>query len=87
MPVRRFRSIEEMKGPAWYVPGDPALYRAIRNVWGLGHRTLQPRFTPGVHRHRSVESMNALQEQWNETNFRAYHERRERERVRLTAAR
>jgi hypothetical protein len=37
MPIRKFRGIEEMGGPIWYEPGDPALYRAIRNVWGPLH--------------------------------------------------
>ncbi len=79
MPVRKFRSVEEMGGPIWYAPGDPTLYRAIRRVWELGHRTLRPRFTPGVHKHSSIEAMNARQEEWNDANFRAYHERWERE--------
>jgi hypothetical protein len=79
MPVRKFRSIEEMGGPIWYRPGDPALYRAMRNVLGLAHRTLRPRFPPGVHKHRSIEDMNAQQQAWDDANFRAYHERLKRE--------
>jgi hypothetical protein len=75
MPVRRFRSVEEMEGPHWYRPGDPALFRALRRVWALHARTVQPRFPPGVYRHRSVEAMNALQERWDEANFLA-HQRR-----------
>lgn len=84
MPVRKFRSVEEMEGPLWHQPGDPALYRAIRHVWGLAHRTLQPRFLPGVHKHRSIEAMNAVQEAWDEANFRAHQERQRREKARLT---
>lgn len=79
MPIRKFRSVEEMDGPIWYAPGDPALFRAIRQAWGLGHRTLRPRFAPGVHKHRSLEAMNAHQDAWDLENFHAYHERRERE--------
>jgi len=75
MGVRKFRSVEEMDGYRWYEPGDPALYRAIRRVWELGYRTIQPQFPAGVFKHRSVESMNALQETWEEANFLAYHER------------
>ena len=75
MPVRRFRSIQEMEGERWYEPGDPMLYRAIRRVWELGYRTLKPHFPPGVYKHRTLESMNALQESWAEANFAAYHER------------
>ena len=56
MGDRRFRSIEEMPDEHWYEPGDPMLYRAIRRVWELGHRTLQPHFPPGVYKHRTMES-------------------------------
>jgi hypothetical protein len=75
MPVRRFRSVEDMEGPRWYTPGDPELYRALRRVWALHSRTLQPRFPPGVYRHRSIEEMNAQQELWDEANFAAHVER------------
>jgi hypothetical protein len=75
MGVRKFRSIEEMDGERWYEPGDPMLYRAIRRVWELGYRTLKPHFPPGVYKHRTLQSMNALQESWAEANFTAYHER------------
>jgi hypothetical protein len=75
VPVRRYRSVEEMEGPHWYEPGDPALYRAIRRLWALHARTKRPHFPPGVYRHRSVEEMNALQEQWDEVNFEAYRKR------------
>jgi hypothetical protein len=78
MPIRKFRGIEEMGGPIWYEPGDPALYRAIRNVWGLAHRILQPRFPPGVHKHRSAEGMDECRRQWEDANFEAYHERCQR---------
>jgi hypothetical protein len=75
MPVRKFRSVQEMGGPLWYQPGEPTLYKAIRRVWELGHRTIRPRFPPGVHKHRSIESMNARQQEWDDANFRAYHDR------------
>jgi hypothetical protein len=77
MPVRRFRSVEEMDGYRWHEPGDPALYRAIRRVWELGYRTLMPRFPPGVHRHRTMASLNALQDAWADANFAAYQTRME----------
>ena len=79
MGVRKFRSVEEMDGYRWYAPGDPVLYRAIRRVWELGYRTIKPRFPAGVHKHRTLESMNALQESWEEANFDAYQERLKRQ--------
>ena len=30
MPIRKFRSVEEMEGNVWYEPGSPELFRAIR---------------------------------------------------------
>jgi hypothetical protein len=75
MPVFKFRSVEEMGGPRWLDPGDPALYRAIRHAWALGHRTLRASFPPGVHKHRSIEDMDAAQREWDDANFRAYRER------------
>jgi hypothetical protein len=80
MPVRRFRSVEDMKGPHWYAPGEPELYRALRRVWALHARTLRPRFPPGVYRHRSIEDMNAQQELWDEANFAAHRKRAEKPR-------
>jgi hypothetical protein len=79
MGVRKYRSVQEMDGDRWYEPGDPKLYRAIRRVWELGYRTLQPRFPAGVYKHRNLESMNALRESWAEANFLAYQERLRRQ--------
>jgi len=77
MPVRKFRSIEDMKRQTlWREPGDPALYRAIRALWELGRRTGANRFPHGVYRHRSIEEMNRLTDQWKEDNFRDHQRRR-----------
>ena len=61
MPVRKFRSVEEMKQPVWRRPGDPALDEAIAALWNLGRRTSKKRWTPGVRRFRSIEAMDAAQ--------------------------
>jgi hypothetical protein len=65
MPVRKFRSIEDMEGPNWRTPGDPRLYEAIRRVWEFGRRTSRRRFPPGVYRHRSMHDLNALTDAWS----------------------
>jgi hypothetical protein len=75
MPVRKFRSVQEMNGDRWYEPGSAELFQAIRRVWALGHRTLRPRFPPGVYKHRTIDDMNALQAQWDDANFEAYRRR------------
>ena len=57
MPVKKFRSVEEMNQVTWREPGSPELYEAIRSVWAFGSRTSSRRFRPGVHRYRSIEEM------------------------------
>lgn len=79
MPIRKFRSIEEMSDEHWYQPGDPSLYRAIRRIWALGHRTIQHHFPPGIYKNRTLEDMNARQKQWDDANFEGYHRRLQRE--------
>ena len=64
MPVRKFRSVEEMNQPNWRLPADPMLYRAMAGVWELARRTNPRRFPPGVYKYRSIEEMNRAQEQW-----------------------
>jgi hypothetical protein len=57
MPVRKFRTVEEMNRPVWRTPGSAELLEAIRNVWEFGRRTSRRRFRPGVYRYRSIEEM------------------------------
>ncbi|MFN0150156.1 MAG: hypothetical protein ACKVU1_05520 [bacterium] len=74
-PVRRIRDGESIP-PLWLTPGDSALYRAIAAVWEFGQRTTSPHFPPGVYKHRSIEALNCLEEEWAAANFRAFWERR-----------
>jgi hypothetical protein len=64
MPVRKFRSIEDMNQnqPLWREPGDPMLYRAIALVWEAARRTNPRRFGPGVHKFRSIDEMSRAQD-------------------------
>lgn len=77
MPVFKYRTVEDMPAP-WRTPGDPGLYRAIERAWDFGQRWIRPRFPPGVHKRRSIEEMNALDEAWSAANFEAFHARRQR---------
>lgn len=83
MPVRKFRSINDVK-ELWREPGSPELSRAIERVWTFGHRTMRRRFPPGVHRRRNLVELNEATEQWNRANFeeatrlRAAEQRQER---------
>jgi len=78
MPLRKFRSLQEMEDALWYSPGDPALALAIRRVWDFAARTAPRRFPAGVHKHRSIESAQALRDQWEEKDFRLFWERQRR---------
>jgi hypothetical protein len=66
MPVRKFRSIEEMTPPAEARPYDPGNLRAAielsRTCIGLSR--LKPR--PGVQKHRSVGEANEARRRLDE---------------------
>jgi hypothetical protein len=59
MPVRKFRSAEEMNQAVWRQLGDPALARAMASIWEFGRRQRPQQFTPGVRKFRSIEEMKA----------------------------
>jgi len=67
MPVRRFRSIEEMN--AFYDErlrrDDPNLQNRIRSHWDTWRNLIPPLNMPkGVHKFRSIEEMNAFKERY-----------------------
>jgi|CXWL01.1.fsa_nt_gi hypothetical protein len=71
MPVRKFKSLEEMEDSNWYEPGDPRLLAAIERVWRFARETCPVSIPPGVYRHRTIEEAQAQREAWEEANFRA----------------
>lgn len=64
MPVRRFRSVEEMNQPVWRTPGDPELYRVMAGLWDAGARLRPLRRPSGVRRFRSIEELDAATTRW-----------------------
>ena len=78
MPVRKFRTVEEMSHPHWRAPGDPDLYRTMARLWAFGQRSGRHRFPPGVYRSRSVQEINERSDRWSQANFQAYTEARGR---------
>ena len=58
MPVKKFRSVEELNQPVWRRPGDPQLFRAIASIWAFARRTNPKKFAPGVRKYRSIAEMN-----------------------------
>lgn len=87
MTVRKFRDVSEMADTLWHEPGAPELIQAIRRVWDFAERTGHPRFPPGVYKHRTIEDVQRLREQWEEANFRSYWERLSRRRQGSSSAR
>jgi hypothetical protein len=59
MPVKKFRTVEDLNKPVWRRPGDPALTRAIAAVWAFGRKTHPSEFRPGVKRFRSIAEMKS----------------------------
>lgn len=70
MPVRKFRTIDDMEQTKWREPGDPNLFRAIAAVWEFGRRSGRRRFPAGVYRHRSIADMDAQTERWQTERWR-----------------
>jgi hypothetical protein len=67
MPVRKFRSVEDMPSPPWREPGDPALLQALAIVLATARGVTPPHvFPPGVYRHRTIESLNRQREEWSQ---------------------
>ena len=67
MPVRKFRSVQEMNQPVWRTPGDPALYEAIARLWTMGAALRPRRWPPGVRRFRGVEELDRATPKWRDT--------------------
>ena len=76
MPVRKFRDVSEMGDTRWHEPGDPKLFQAMAQVWGLAARMSQMRFPPGVYRHRSLEEAQRCRESWEAAAYEAGRRRR-----------
>lgn len=74
MPVKKYRSVEDMPGVAPRRPGDPGNLEIAFELSELAYALHPWRFEPGVRKYRSAEAM-----------YRAQHER-EIERLRRDRA-
>jgi hypothetical protein len=61
MPVRKFRTVDDMSKLTWRRAGDPELFRAMATVWAFGRRLRGRVFRPGVRKFRSVDEMTILE--------------------------
>ena len=75
MPVRKYRSVEDMPDEVWREPGSPELREAIRTTWRRAERLAPKRFPPGVFRHRSLAEAQKLKEAWARENFERHWQR------------
>jgi hypothetical protein len=68
MPIRKFRSVEELNQPIWRRRGDPTLFRAIASVWAFARSTRPRDFPRGVRKFRSIAEMKGTQD-WSDESF------------------
>jgi hypothetical protein len=64
MPVRKFRSVEEMPTAAFGRPLDPSNIALACRLSDLAARLRPRRFPAGVHRYRSVEAAAIARDTW-----------------------
>ena len=64
MPVRKFRSVEDMPTAAFCAPLDPANIALACRLSDLAAGLDPRRFPEGVHRYRSVEAASVARETW-----------------------
>ena len=79
MPVKKFRSIEEMdaaRSDLWCDQPDAAYYERVRQLWDRSWR-MNPRQWPrGVFKFRSIEEANAHRDQMLTEHIRSLRRRR-----------
>jgi hypothetical protein len=71
VPVRKYRSIEDMPGPPTYQPGSAAGLKALLGVLDFVRRTNPRRHRPGVRRFRSLAELQQFEEDQHAEHIRA----------------
>lgn len=64
MPVRKYRSVEDMPPAGFRKPLDPANLRLACELSAMAIRLAPRRFPAGVHRHRSITEATRQREAW-----------------------
>ena len=65
MPVRKYRSVEDMEDRLWVPPGTPEHHNAVRRVLEYAALSGGQRNAPhGVFKYRSIEEASAQRETW-----------------------
>ena len=68
MPVRKFRSVEEMPPAAFFAPLDPRNLELACELSAVAVRLRPHQFPPGVHRYRSVAAAGEQRESWERSS-------------------
>ena len=68
MPVRKFRSVDDMPPAALCAPLDPANIALACRLSDLAAGLHPRRFPDGVHRYRSVEAASLARETWERSS-------------------
>ena len=68
MPVRKYRSVEQMPRAAVREPRDPSNLRIACELSMTALRLAPRRFPPGVHRYRSVALASEQREVWEQSS-------------------
>lgn len=76
MPVKKYRSVEEMPGPPALPPLDPNNLKAALSLMEVAYRMSPWRFEPGVHKFRSIEEANRRRAEWESELIRKRREPR-----------
>ena len=84
MPVRKYRSVEDMPDVALkYDAGDPRIPQSIRHLWRLSDALLGDVGTcipRGVRKYRSIEEANADRDRWEQERVDRIRAKRARSR-------
>ena len=64
MPVRKYRSVEDMPSPKWGTRLDPDNMRRACELSAFAARLRPRRFPPGLHEYRSVEEASEARARW-----------------------
>ena len=70
MPFTKYRSIEEMPDTIWREPGTPEHYEAMSSIQAFSAAAFPRSFPPGLYKHRTLASAEALRRQWEDADFR-----------------
>jgi hypothetical protein len=70
MPVKKYRSVEEMPQAGIRPAGDPSNLRIACELSMTASRLARRRFPPGVHRYGSIALASAQRESWEKTSAR-----------------